>query len=213
MANLVSSTVFCMRNVNKAEHRDNPVSKASVMPIVLGQLYNSVIAWDEAISAFNIANKPLATRLSSLAKEDAILTSAGKMAKVAGTFINPLICVASATDALTSKDKPAAITVNGSALLSMFAAEHIMKNHFTEQTISDLQSVKTAATKVSNFVAKHNNGKLAASMTEKTLTSVLPKMGYGGLFVVASIGGYTLGSKFGKLLVHSARGNSNNTLA
>lgn len=213
MPNIVSSTVFCMRNVNKAERRDNDVSRASVYPVILGQLYNSVLAWDDAIAAFNSANKPIMSKLSSFAKEDKIIASTGKMAKLAGTFVNPLICVASAADALTSDDKPAAVTVNGSALLSMFASEHVMKKHFTEEKFNEIEGLKTVAKKISEVASKFKNNKLAQSMTEEALTKMLPKVAHGGAFVAASIGGYALGSKFGKLLVNTARGNSEQSYA
>lgn len=206
MPNIISSTAFCIRNVNKAENRKDDVSRASVLPVVIGQLHNTINAIDDTVSAFN--GKGILNGAKTLAQQDKLVETLGKTAKFAGTYVNPLICVASAADALTSDDKPAAVTVNGSAVLSMFGTEHLMKRYAPESAFDDIKVIKAFAGKASNFIAKHFNGKFAASLTEANLAKVLPKAAYGSMFLVGSILGYTLGSKFGHLLVRTVRGDS-----
>lgn len=211
MPNIVSSTAFCIRNVDKAEHRKDDVSRASVLPVVIGQLHNTVNAIDDTVSAFN--GRGILTRAKALAGEDKLVQTIGKTAKWAGTYVNPLICVASAADALTSEDKPAAIATNGSAVLSMFGAEYLMKKHMAESTFEDVKLIKNIAAKVGNFVSKHCSGKLASALTEANIAKVLPKATYGSIFLVGSILGYTIGSKIGHSLISMARGDSQGQMA
>src|SRR5574344_907994 len=100
MSNLVSTAIFCGKNFNKTENGD--VGRG---PVFIGQMRNVI----NGVSAYdNAAGKTAQTAVNALTKvaqKDKLFEYAGKGLKFLGDNVNPLICVTSGIQILTSDDK------------------------------------------------------------------------------------------------------------
>lgn len=183
MPNVISSAIFCARNVDKAENQGK-VGRWSVAAGQAKKVADHVSTLDNtlgreaqaAIDAFKTASK------SSKALE-----YAGKAVDFAAKNINPLICVSSGIDVLMADDKESALVTNTAALTSMFAGEKLMKEYMDE--IPKIKGVDRIAEKVLEFAKKFKcEGKL-------------PSIIHGVAFVTGSCLAYSAGEGFGKLLL------------
>lgn len=210
MPNIVSSTTFCYRNVEKAEKKDNDTSRIALVPVVIGQLRNSYAAIKDTVSAFDKAAGPehpsYLTRLSQaeqkIIQSDALFSKAAKAASWAGENVNPLIIGASAVDVLTSDDKEGALMRNGAGLGVMFAAEKLAKTALSDKNIQKSKWFMEIPEKLSQFATKHGLNKVADFITKEHVKEIFPKAAHGGALVALSITGYTVGSKLGIALAN-----------
>ena len=188
MSNVVSSTIFAVRNVDKFENGDLgrlPVAGAQTINIFDKVLhYNARLAkgTDGAIQAFN-----------ALAEHNKFLDYTGKTIKWAAHNVNPLICASGGLKVLMSDDKPKAAVEETTALATMFAGEKLMKTAVLD-AVMDSKPVNAALEGLKNgklskpwmeVISKHNaGGKISA-------------LARGVMFVGASIASYAAGQNIG----------------
>lgn len=183
MSNPVSSAIFCVRNIDKAETQSKPTRGY----IAAGQGAKVI---DYVAKLDNKVGKTAKTALEALqkvARNEKLVEYAGKAIDFASKNINPLICFSAGMDVLTSDDKESALVTNATALGAMFGVEHLMKKHLDE--IPKMDFMKGISEKVMKF-AKENKceGKLPAIL-------------HGVAFVIGSCTAYSVGEKFGSLLL------------
>ena len=199
MSNVVSSILFGIRRVDKTGKQKDPVSAL----IAGGQFRTageSIIALDNevgktaktAVEAFNIA-----------AKNEKLLSYAGKVINFASENVNPLICVSSGLKVILADDKDTAIITNAAALGSMFAVESLMKkevNKVTEQQALDklLIGAKDAALESKTLGKTAKN--LLTFAEKHGGTGKWATVAHGVAFVAGSCLAYSAGEKFGTLV-------------
>lgn len=193
MSNIVSSAIFCARNVDKAENQD----KVGRWAVAVGQgkkVVDYVRTLDNELG--KQMNKGVSV-LKDFSKQEVLLDYAAKTVNLASKKINPLICISSGIDVLRADDKQSAAITTGSALASMFAVEHVMKKHLDD--VTKIKGVEKIAKKVVEFEAKHETkGKIGALI-------------HGVAFVVGSCTAYNVGEKFGSLLTSAPPKNETKT--
>lgn len=189
MSNIVSSAIFCARNVNKAECQD----KVGRWAVAAGQgkkVVDYVRTLDNELG--KSANSSVEA-LKTFSKSEKLLTYAGKAIDFASKNVNPLICVSSGIDILRADDKQSALITNAAALSSMFAVENLMKKHLDE--IPKIKGIDKIAQKVMEFAKKYK------------CEGRLPAIIHGTVFVAGSVASYALGEKFGTLVANKAKEN------
>lgn len=183
MSNAISSAIFCVRGVNKAETQDKPF-RAYIAAGQAAKVFDQVSKLDNvvgrgaraSVDAFKVA-----------AQGSKALDYAGKALGFLTDNINPLICISAGIDVLNSDNPTAAVVTNGTALASMFTVESLMKKHLDE--IPKMSFMKGITEKVMKFATKHG------------VEGKLPTILHGVAFVVGSCAAYSVGEKFGDLLV------------
>lgn len=182
MSNIISSTIFCVRNVDKAEN-----GKVGRWGVAVGQGKKVADYITTLDNKFGKGAKSAVDSLATFAKSEKLLQYAGKAIDFAAKNVNPLICVSAGIDVFNSDDKEAALVTNATALTSMFAVEKLMKKHLDE--IPKMDCMKGIAKKVMQFEKENKcEGKISAII-------------HGVAFVVGSCTAYNVGDKFGHLLL------------
>ncbi len=196
MSNVVSSTIFAVRNVDKFENGDIgrlPVAGAQAVNIFDKVLhYNARLAkgTDGAIQAFN-----------ALAEHNKFLDYTGKTIRWAAKNVNPLICASGGLKVLMADDKPKAAVVETTSLATMFAGEKLMKTALLDgimeskpvtSAINGLKKAKLTKPWM-DVIAKHNAG------------GKLSTIARGVMFVGASIASYAAGQKIGEDIYTQAK--------
>lgn len=187
---VVSSGLFCARNVGKAENKGESGQwgvAASRGGVAAGQAKNVLSQVQKYDNEIGKSAKAAVDALKNAAKTDKILNGAYKVVDFASKNVNPLICVSSIFDVLTSDDKESTLIKDAAALTSMFAVEHLMKQHLkdTLKEASKVKGIDKIAEKVMKFGAKYKNG------------GKIPAIIHGVAFVVGSCAAYSLGEKLG----------------
>ena len=182
MSNIVSSAIFCARNVDKTEN--GQIGRSAVAVGQGAKVVDYVTKLDNTVGK---TAKTAVDALQTAAKSEGIFKFAGKAVDFASKNVNPLICVSSGIDVLMSDDKESAIVTNATAVGSMFGAEHLMKNHMDK--IPKIKCLKGVSEKILKF-SKETKG-----------AGKLPAIINGTAFVVGSVVAYNAGEKFGKLLL------------
>ncbi len=180
MSNIVSSAIFCIRNVDKAENH----GKIGRWSVAAGQ------AKKVSDCIFKLENKYIkqsAKVIKTFSEGSKIAEYTTKALDFAGKNINPLLCVSAGIDIINSDDKEAAFVTNAAALSSMFTVEKIMNKYLNE--IPKMKCLKGITDKVLKF-SKGNKVK-----------GKIPAIIHGVAFVVGSCTAYSIGEKFGKSLV------------
>jgi len=185
MSNVVASAIFCARNVDKAENQ----GKVGRWGVAAGQgkkVTDYVAGLDNKVGK---TTKTAVESLKTFAQGSKTLEYAGKAVKFASNHVNPLICVSAGLDIAMAdeKDKKAAIVTNVAGLSSMFAVENLMKKHMDE--IPKLNCFKEISEKIMNFCSK------------TPARGKIPAIIHGVAFVVGSCAAYSVGEKFGNLLL------------
>lgn len=183
LAIAVRSTIFGERNIKKAETHHNPVPDL----VAVGQgnrVLHSIAKLDGSLGK---GARTAVDAMQKISKSDKLIEGAGKVVNFVSEKINPLIVVSAGYDVLQSDDKQSAIITNGTALSSMFAVEHLMKDHLDD--IPKMKCMKGITEKVMKF-AKENK-----------CEGKLPSIIHGLAFVVGSCTSYSIGDKFGHLLI------------
>lgn len=184
MSNIVSSTIFCARNIDKAENQD----KVGRWAVAVGQgkkVIDYVRTLDNELGKNTNA---LIHDIKVVSEQEKLLEYTGKAINFASKKVNPLIIMSSGLDVLTAEDKKSALVKNTTALSAMFAVEHLMKNHLDD--VTKIKGIDKVAKKVAEFGMKHNcEGKLGALI-------------HGVAFVVGSCTAYSVGDKFGDLILN-----------
>lgn len=200
MSNVISSAIFCVRNVDKAENQ----GKVGRIAVAAGQgkkLTDYVIGLDNAVGK---EARTAVTALKKLAETEKAFEIAGKAINFASEHINPLLCVSAGIDILSAEDKESALVTNTTALTTMFAAEKLMKEYLDE--IPKLTPVKNALASAKKFVTTNKYTKDAAERLIKfaqkdKVKGKIPMIIHGVAFVAGSCLAYDAGEKFGKLLL------------
>ncbi|MDD3420579.1 MAG: hypothetical protein PHE78_08315 [Candidatus Gastranaerophilales bacterium] len=184
MSNVISSAIFCARNVDKAERQD----KVGRWAVAVGQgkkVFDYVRTLDNDLGkGANEAYK----NITMVSEKSKALQGLGKAVDFASKKVNPLICVSSGIDILRAKDKEEAFVENGAALGGMFATEKLMKDHLDD--VVKIKGIDTIAQKVMKYSTKNK------------YTKAIPSIIHGTAFVIGSCTGYSIGQKFGKLLLN-----------
>lgn len=192
MSNIVSSAIFCARNVDKAENHD----KIGRWAVAAGQgkkVVDYVRTLDNEVG--KSANEAV-EGLKMFSKSEKLLSYAGKAVDFASKNVNPLICVSSGIDVLMADDKDEALVKNAAALSTMFAVEHVMKKHMDD--VVKIKGIDKIAEKVMGFAKRFKaEGKV-------------PAIAHGVAFVVGSCVAYNVGEKFGSLVINKVRGEEKN---
>lgn len=183
MSNAISSAIFCVRGVNKAETQDKPF-RAYIAAGQGTKVFDQISKLDNSIGRGARAS---IDAFSAVAKNSKALDYAGKALDFVSKNINPLICISAGVDVLNSDDPASAFVTNGTALASMFTVEGLMKKHLDE--IPKMNFMKGITEKVMKFATKHK------------VEGKLPTILHGVAFVVGSCTAYGVGEKFGDLLV------------
>lgn len=190
MSNIISSAIFCARNVDKAENQD----KVGRWAVAVGQakkVTDYVTTLDNCVGR---DSKAAADAIKSYAKEEKIFKYAGKAANFASKNINPLICVSSGIDILKADDKETALISNAAALGTMFAVEKQMKKHLSNIPKTKSETIQNISKNVMKFAEKYK------------CTKTLPAILHGTAFVVGSCAAYGGGEKFGTLVAGKITG-------
>ena len=189
MTNEVAALIFCARNGKKVEN-----GEIGRFPVAIGQankFVNSVVNLDNAIGK---GTKAAVDAFKLAAKGDKLLDYAGKGVKFASEHINPLICVSSGINILTSDDKTATFLQQAPALTTMFSVEKLMKKYMDSD--KNEAKLKKWADELLKFAEEKGLGKFSTTTLGK-----LPAILKGTLFVIGSVSAYSAGQKFGNLLV------------
>lgn len=178
VSNIVSSGIFCYRNIGKTENGE--IGRA---PVAVGQannILNSVMELDNAVGK---GAKTAVDALKGVAQGSRALGYLGKGINFASKNVNPLICVSGGIKVLTSDDPASAMIQEAAALKAMFTCEKLMKANM--DNVKNIGCVKGVATKFLNFCANTKGfGKL-------------PMILKGVAFVGGSMLAYDVGHKFG----------------
>lgn len=183
LAIAVRSTIFGERNIKKAETHHNPVPDA----IAVGQGNRVINAVAELDGKFGKGAKTAVEAMQEISKSDKLIECAGKAVNFVSKNINPLIIVSAGYDVLQSDDKQSALITNTAALSSMFGVEHLMKKHLDD--IPKMDCMKGIVKQIAKF-EKENK-------CEGKVSSII----HGVAFVVGSCASYSIGNKFGQLLL------------
>jgi len=184
MSNIVSSTIFCARNIDKAENQD----KVGRWAVAVGQGKKVVDYVRTLDNQFGRNTNALIHDVKIASEQEKLLEYTGKALNFASKNVNPLIIASSGLDVLMADDKKSALVKNATALSAMFAVEHLMKEHLDD--ITKIKGVDKVAKNVMEFAAKHScEGKLGAIV-------------HGVAFVVGSCTAYSVGEKFGSLILN-----------
>lgn len=179
---LIRSAVFGVRNVEKTEQ--GHVGKAAVAG---GQLRNAVFEARKYDGVIGETADTAVKALQGFAKETKVLEVAGKALKIAGDYVNPLICVSAGIDVALSDDKEKAFVENSMGLGGMFVVESLMKKHL--DSVVKIKGIDKIAEKVMKFASTARGGKY------------IPAIIHGGAFVVGSCLAYSASQKFGDVLM------------
>lgn len=186
MSNVVSSAIFCARNIDKAEQ--GKTGRAAVAVGQAKKVTDYISLLDNSVGK---TAKTAVDAVKRIAEKEKLVSYAGKAVDFAAKNVNPLICVSSGIDVLMSDDKQSALIENAGALSAMFAVEHLMKKHLDE--IPKIKGFDNIAKKVMNFAAKHK------------VEGKVPAIAHGVAFVLGSCAAYSLGNKFGTLVAKSVK--------
>ncbi len=202
MSNVISSAIFCARNVDKAENQDK-VGRWAVAAGQAKKIADYVTTLDNSVGKEASATIDL---LKKYSKEKKVLGYAGKAINLASENVNPLICVSAGLDVLNAKDKDSAVITNATALAAMFAVEDQMKKHLDE--IPKISYVKKAVEKFkTSKVGKEIVADALKFAERNKSTKAIPAIVHGTAFVVGSCTAYNVGEKFGKLLARDITGH------
>lgn len=183
MSNIVSSMIFCARNVDKAENQ----GKVGRWGVAAGQgkkVFDYIVKLDGELGEGARATQKI---WADAAKSQKALGYANKALNFASEHVNPLIVASAGLDVLNSENKQEALITNTTALTSMFTAEKIMKQHLDD--IPKMKCLKKVASAVAKFSKHHKNLHLPAVL-------------HGVVYVVGSCLAYDAGTKFGDLLIN-----------
>lgn len=191
MGNVVSSVIFCARNIDKAENQD----KVGRWPVAIAQADNIFQAVKKLDNGLGKTARTASEVLQKGAKQEKLIEGMGKGLNFLSKNINPLICVSAGIDVLNSDNKVEAFTTNTTALASMFMVEDYMKKHLDEYVnkgVSKLVEVKDKNKTLEKIVDAIAKTKYAGK---------IPKIISGVAFVIGSCTAYDIGDKFGNLLI------------
>lgn len=201
MSNVVSSVIFCAKNVDKAENQD----KVGRWAVAVGQAKKIFDYVSELDNTIGDDAKAASEALKDFSKNKPVVKYAEKAVNFASKNVNPLICLSSGIDVLNAKDKETAAITNVAALSTMFAVENQMKKH-----LDDIPKLKVVQKYFEKF--KHSEvGRKVINDVEKYAknnkwTKGVPALIHGTAFVVGSCTAYNIGDKFGTLVAPKITG-------
>lgn len=191
MSNVISSAIFCARNVEKAETQDK-VGRWAVAAGQAKKVFDYVQTLDNKVGE---KARSAQSVMKTVAKEEKIVKGIGKAVDYASKNVNPLICVSSGIDVLRSDDKEYTAVTSAAALAAMFGTEAFMKDHMdsvAKKGVEKLSKIKGASKIIE---------KVATTIKGSKYGKAAPAIVHGTAFVVGSCLGYAGGEEFGKLLI------------
>ena len=194
MSNVISSAIFCFRNVDKTTNGN--IGRA---PVAVGQATKVISTIQDYDNVIGKTAKTAVEALGTAAKNEKLLEVAGKGLKFLSQNVNPLICVSAGVDVAFADDKKSAIIENTVALSSMFAVEKVMKKPLDNgldkiaETARKTESIDKVAEKILNHDSK--------------IIKNLPGIFKGVAFVVGSCLAYDIGKKVGTLVSGKVKEN------
>lgn len=179
---IVSSAVFGVRNYNKGN--DGHVVRYAVAAGQAKKVIDYVSQLDNVVGK---TTKTATEAFGVASKGSIFLEGCGNVAKFSSTHINPLIVASAIVDVANSENKTETAVVSATSLGTMFACEKFMKKHLKDipklKCFEKITEIVTKATKGTKY------GKYVAPVLE------------GLAFVVGSCTAYSVGEKFGKMLI------------
>ncbi|MFI3299964.1 MAG: hypothetical protein R3Y28_00945 [Candidatus Gastranaerophilales bacterium] len=188
----VSTGIFAFRSADKASKGDDgrAVVAGCQGASVVGDVFGRIKGYD---TAFCNGARSAASVFSNLAKSNKAFEYAGKAVKFGVNNVNPIICASSAYKVLKSDDKLDAGVRETSALVTMFAAEDLVKKNY--EIVAESKQMKN----LSKLVKESDNLKPIVECISKNKLG--GKIGFavkGVALVGASIAGYNIGENIGK---------------
>lgn len=120
----IANILFFVRNGNRAQNGEGGRSLVSVAQGA--KFFKQVSQYD---NMFARGTKSAMGAFQKLAESDKTFKYISKGVKFASDNVNPLICVSSGINVLTSDDKQSAVIAEAGNLAGMFAMEGWMKKH------------------------------------------------------------------------------------
>lgn len=201
MANVVSSIIFCARNIDKAENQ----GRVGRWPVAIAQANNIFKSVKKLDNSLGKGARTASEILQKGAKGEKLLDSTVKGLNVLSKNINPLLCISAGIDVLNSDDKVEAITTNTMSLASMFTVEGLMKKHLDNCIEIGKKGILKAGT------TNETLGKIVKSISKTKHSNKISAIVSGVAFVIGSCTAYSVGSKFGELLVVKKENSQNAT--
>ena len=207
---IASNAVFATRRLSRGvdNMNDKPLYALMNADIAAGQTIKGARAVKAVSEANNLSAcekiQKLEKGLENLEESSKIFKGIGTVTRFVADNINPIICVASGVKVLSSEDKGEALVTEGLALAGMFKAESLAKQFMGMPIIKKgtdgvRRTIPREALYHNNpFIEKQVNVLKDYCATKKLFNSIslkaLPGVLKGTLFVLASIGGYKLGT-------------------
>ncbi len=218
MPSITSSGIFSSRRANRGAEAlasNNPFVGAMNFDIAAGQVTNAVkgaanIA-KESKNALAAGIISAEESIKALSKSDKMLNGIGKVVNFTADHINPLIVATGAVKVACADDKLDAAVSEGLALGTMFTAEAAAKRFIgmpkltkDPETGKKIAIAREGYYKKNPFLDKQAQALKDYCSTTKVLNKsirFLPGTLKGIGFVLASIGGYTLGQNAADLIL------------
>lgn len=190
-AGIVSTTLFCAKNMNKAENGHS--SKLLPASAQLAKIGKEISKLDNTVGK---GARTAVDALKGAVKNEKLFEFAGKAVDLASKSVNPLICVSAGVDALTADDKQSALIANTAAVASMLTFEDKIMKPYLKGTLEDIAKIK-GIDKISEDIMK------AASKYKHG--GKLPAIIEGATFVLGSGLAYSVGQKFGSVVAKQVK--------
>lgn len=207
---IASNAVFATRRFTRGVDNINekPLYALMNVDIAAAQTLKGVRAAKEVSVANNLSASDSILKMEkgfeNLEKSSKFFKGIGTVTKFVADHINPIICVTSGVKVLSSKDKGEALVTEGLALSGMFGAERLAKQvlgmPITKRNAQGIRETISRQALYHNnpFIEKQVNALKDYCATKKLFNKIslkaLPGVLKGTLFVLASIGGYKLGT-------------------
>lgn|SRR5574344_789878 len=188
---IVRSAIFSVRNTDKTEN--GQIGRATVAAGQAKKVLDYISKLDNTIGK---ETSEALTALKSASKNDKILKYAGKVIDFSSKNINPLICASSAIDVLRADNPEEKLITDTTALATMFGVEHLMKKHL-EKAFTKGEEKLLASKGKFEILDKALN-----ALSKFKYAKKISPLAQGVAFVIGSCSAYTVGEKFGNLLVN-----------
>ena len=207
-----SSGIFAFRRAERGIDNidENPLFGTANLFIAGGQIFKGIESAQQIIAKkapvtgrSSKAIEAIGKNIENATSSSKTLIRFSKIFKTASNFINPMICVASLIKVLGSDDKADAAVREALGLGMMFSCEAGAKALLGMPKTEIKNGIKTTLPRESLIKNLFNEGQTKAmkdfaassKFISKISKSPISSTAKGVLFVLASIGGYKLGSK------------------
>ncbi len=211
-----SSAVFSFRRASRGADAidEKPIYGMMNIDLAAGQALKAANATADMVKVSDpLAGKELssaANAIKNIAKESKFLNGVGKVVKFTADNVNPIICVVSGVNVLSSDDKVDALARESLALTTMFAAEGAAKRILGMPQIKKIEGKRVTIPREglyrkNLFITKQAESLKEFCETKKLCSKVslkaLPGIAKGLAFVLASCLGYQAGVSIGNAII------------